>query len=56
MLTIREELGLRPFLTVHDSLSYLVPEDDAEQAAGAMIDIAERVLHHGGKTARHRSP
>jgi hypothetical protein len=43
MLTIWSDLKLRPFLSVHDSLSYLVPEDDAERVARAMIDIAERV-------------
>jgi hypothetical protein len=43
MLTIWSDLELRPFLTVHDSLCYLVPEGDAEQVAKAMINIAEQV-------------
>jgi len=43
MLKIWSDMRLRPFLTVHDSLSYLVPENDAEQVAKAMVEIAERV-------------
>jgi hypothetical protein len=43
MLKIWSDLKLRPFLTVHDSLSYLVPEDDAERVARDMIEIAEQV-------------
>ena len=42
MLKIKSDLGLRPFLTVHDSLSYLVAETDAERVAKAMIEIAEK--------------
>jgi hypothetical protein len=42
MLKIKSDLGLRPFLTVHDSLSYLVAETDAERVANAMIEIAEK--------------
>ncbi|MGB8901401.1 MAG: DNA polymerase [Methylocella sp.] len=36
------EMGLRPFLTVHDSLTYLVPQADAETAAAGMLEIAHR--------------
>jgi hypothetical protein len=42
MLAIHNELGLRPFLTVHDSLSYLVPGGDAKAAAARMLEIAHR--------------
>lgn len=43
MLKIWSDLRLRPFLTVHDLLSYLVPEDDAERVARAMVMIVEQV-------------
>ena len=42
MIAVYNELGLRPFLTVHDSLSYLAPQADAETVAARMLDIARR--------------
>jgi hypothetical protein len=42
MIAVYNEVGLRPFLTVHDSLAYLVPRADAETAAARMLEIAHR--------------
>ena len=42
MTAVYTEMGLRPFLTVHDSVTYLVPQADAETAAARLLEIAER--------------
>jgi DNA polymerase I-like protein with 3'-5' exonuclease and polymerase domains len=39
MLRIRDEVGIRPALQVHDELDYIVPEKDAEAVAAAIRRI-----------------
>ena len=42
MLAAWHELHLRPWLTVHDSLSYLVDEEQAIVVAKQLLKLAER--------------